>query len=604
MNLFSLLAELQRRNVHRAAIFYAGASWLLVQVATQVLPFFDIPASTVRFVVIAVVVGFPFAMLFSWFYEITPDGVKPESEIDHSLPAVRSGGKRLDRWIIAVLALAVVVLLAERLVPTKPVAVSIDKSIAVLPFTDLSPAHDQEYFSDGIAEELLNALARVQDLKVAGRSSSFSFRGRQEDLRSIGQKLGVAHILEGSVRKQGNRVRISAQLIQTRDGYQLWSDSYDSELTDIFDLQEQIARAITGQLQVILDGGQQQRLVPVATISPEAYALFLQATTTFNRRDGARFPEAIAALREAIRLDPDFARAHARLASIYAIAPTITTLDRELLLGSAEQAANTAMQLDPALAEPHAALGMVHTQRRNLIAARAALEKAVALDPQDVTAGFWLGTTMISGGYGRAGAAQLDQVLALDPLLPNGLSWRGTAYFNAGDAVRAENMLRKAVASGLVFGRYPLARLAHSQGRDAEAIADLRAGLGPLLAGLPDEASGVFAEGFFGDDAARSRALALVDGYLATAAPPISGVVPWALLNLGEPARALALSQAAQTRNDSLMMAELWSPRGEAARRLPQFAEFAQHFGLAALWDRYGAPDTCTRRAPGDYDCH
>ena len=291
MTAASLFVELKRRNVHRAAMFYAAAAWLLVQIATQVFPFFDIPNSTVRIVVIAVVIGFPFAMLFSWFYEWTPQGIKRESEIVHSDSITRETGKKLDkkldRAIIAVLSVAVVLLLANSFAPHKdasslaaaPAAAStslaVSKSIAVLPFTDLSPGKDQEYFSDGMAEELLNALAKVKDLKVAGRTSSFSFKGKNEDLRGIGKALGVTTILEGSVRKQGDKVRITAQLIQTDDGFHLWSESYDGDLKDVFELQERIARAITDALKIVLVGEQQQRLVPVATSDPEAYALFL-----------------------------------------------------------------------------------------------------------------------------------------------------------------------------------------------------------------------------------------------------------------------------------------------------------------------------------------
>lgn len=605
----SFFAELQRRNVHRAAVFYAGAAWLLVQVATQVLPFFHIEERVVRWIVVAAVIGFPFVLLFSWFYEWTPQGIKRESEIERSASITPQTGKKLDRAIIAVLGLAVVLLLANTLLPRKqaePAATPAipAKSIAVLPFTDLSPAHDQEYFSDGMAEELLNALAKVKDLKVAGRTSSFSFKGRNEDLRSIGQALAVANILEGSVRKQGNRVRITAQLIQVADGYHLWSETYDGDLTDVFDLQEHIARAITGQLQAILDGGQRQRLVPVATGSPEAYALYLRATTTFNRRDGAHFPEAIAALQEAIRLDPKFARAHARLAALYAISTSVTSIDRYEADANAEREAQIAMQLEPALAEPHAALGLIYGQGRQQLAGRRELEQAVALDPDDVTANFWLATQLITYGYRAQGIARLDRVLAIDPLLSIALLWRGFEYLNAGDREPARRMLQQSVDGGLVFGRYGLAMVAHEDGRDAQAVDDMAQGMQVFLSSFPDGAGRVLAQGFYGPPAARAPALALVDAYLAGKPRLISGVAPWALLLLGEPARALEVAQAGPTRNDALFFARLWAPSGDAARRLPQFAEFARKTSLADLWDEYGPPDSCHRVAPGDYVCN
>src|SRR5471032_241986 len=256
MNFF---AELKRRNVYLAAAFYAAAAWLLVQIATQVFPFYDVPGWAIRWVIAAVLIGFPFALLFSWFYEWTPEGIKRESEVDRSESIVRETGRKLDRWIIATLGVAVVLLLASTFVLHKDageVAAASAKSIAVLPFTDLSPAHDQEYFSDGMAEEILDALAQVTDLKVAGRTSSFYFKDKNEDLRAIGKALGVANILEGSVRKQGDKVRITAQLIRTEGGFHLWSESYDGSMTNVFELQERIARAIADQLKVVLVGDQ------------------------------------------------------------------------------------------------------------------------------------------------------------------------------------------------------------------------------------------------------------------------------------------------------------------------------------------------------------
>jgi TolB-like protein/Tfp pilus assembly protein PilF len=616
------LAELRRRNVLRAAAFYAASGWLLVQIATQVLPLFHIDEWVLRWIVVAAVFGFPFAMLFSWLYEWTPQGIKRETEIQAGASVTTQSGKRLDRWIIAVLGLAVVVLLANqfanRFVPRSgnaadtlqtQTAVAIStaaiptKSIAVLPFTDLSAAHDQEYFSDGMAEELLNALAKVKDLKVAGRTSSFSFKGRNEDLRSIGKALGVANILEGSVRKQGEHVRITAQLIQTEDGYHLWSESYDGELTDIFDLQEKIARAITAQLRVILSDSHAQRLVPVATDNPQAYALYLQATVVFNRRDGAHFAGAIAALQEAIRLDPKFARAHSRLAALYSVATNYTAIKLDEADAAAEREARLAIELDPELAEPVAVQGRIASIERRWFEARKRLEQAVALDTADTSANFWLAIELIGTGYCTEGIAQLDRTLAIDPLLPNALDWRGTHYLFAGDRVSARHMLEQARDAGLAGSQRGLAFLAHEQGRDAEAIDNLSRGAEVFLVNFPAGAGRILAEGVFGDAAARARAVALVDTYLATRPKIISGGAPWALLLLGEPERALALTAVAPTSNDTLMMRWLWSPFGAAARRLPQFPEFVRKIGLAALWDRYGAPDDCHALAPLDYRC-
>jgi TolB-like protein/Tfp pilus assembly protein PilF len=602
----SFIAELRRRNVLRAAAFYAAAGWLLVQVATQVFPFFHIPEWVVRAIVVAALLGFPFAMLFAWFYELTPEGIKLESEVDHSRSITRQTGRALDRWIIAVLGLAVVLLLANTFVVHRdaaPAAAVPDKSIAVLPFSDLSPQHDEEYFSDGMAEELLNALAKVQDLKVAGRTSSFSFKGRNEDLRSIGQQLAVANVLEGSVRKQGNKVRITAQLIHAADGYHLWSESYDGDLNDIFDLQERIARAITEQLRVVLAGGQQQRLVPVATENSDAYALYLRATTVFNHRDGPHFADAISELQEAIRLDPGYARAHARLASLYSIAVNYTPMPLDEALAATEREARAASALDAKLAEPYAALGEIYDTYRRPLDAREALFKAVALDPGDANASIWLGSVLYAEGYKAEGNAWFDKGLAIDPLLPIGLFYRGMTHLWAGELEPARRMNQQALDAGLPMAERTLGYIALQEGRRDEAATHLARGERAFVVGLPGETPEVMARAIAGDAAARTQGLAIIDAYLAQHADgPISGAVPWALMMLDEPAQALAVGGARLSNNDGPFFFTLWGPYGAAVRRQPQFPEFTRQVGWAGVWDRYGPPPGCARAGAG-YRC-
>ncbi len=285
MNGGKLFAELKRRNVFRAAAFYAASGWLLVQVATQVFPFFHVAEWVVRWIVLASVVGFPFAMAFSWFYEWTPRGFQLESEISPNESKTRQTGKKLDRWIIATLSLAVVLLLTHELIlrnegrvaGASAVAKIPGKSIAVLPFNDLSSGHDQELFSDGMAEEILNALARIKNLKVIGRASSFHYKGKDVSLPQIGTELGVANVLEGSVRKQGDKIRITAALTRTDSGEQIWSKNYDGTLSNIFDLQESCARDIASELNIVLADVSEKRLVDKVTDNPQAYALFVEA---------------------------------------------------------------------------------------------------------------------------------------------------------------------------------------------------------------------------------------------------------------------------------------------------------------------------------------
>ena len=614
----SVFAELQRRNVHRAAVFYAGAAWLLVQIATQVFPFFHAPDWVVRWIVVAALVGFPFAMLFSWFYEWTPQGIKRESEIDPAASITRQTGKAIDRWIIAVLGLAVVLLLADgfllrkdaspgAVVPTaEAVPVRVAKSIAVLPFTDLSPGKDQEYFSDGMAEELLNALAKVKDLKVAGRTSSFQYKGKNADLRVVGHELGVANILEGSVRKQGDKVRITAQLIQTEDGFHLWSETYDGELSDVFALQERIARAITDQLKVILQGNQQQQLVNAGTSNVEAYALFLQATAIYNRRDYEHMDAAIAALEQALTLDPHFERAQARLAAIYVVYDNKSKPWTELAV-LAERNARKAIELDASLAEPYAVLGRVYFESRRFADAHAAFKHALELEPQDVTANFWWAMELIITGYTRAGDAQLDRALALDPAQPNAQLWRALEYSFAGNQDAAQRAAQRAADLGLSFAAYAQAEVAHAQGDNAKAIVYMaqRWTLNVLACGVPaPDAGDIVHAGMYGGAAeVRVKTLAIVEQCVASQPDPTPFWTTSALLRLDQPSRALTVAQIRLTDNEDFLFQMLWSPYGNAARRLPEFAEFARKTGLAQVWDKYGAPDVCHRIAPHDYTC-
>ena len=405
------------------------------------------------------------------------------------------------------------------------------------------------------------------------------------------------------MRKQGNKVRITAQLIKAKDGFHLWSRTYDGELTDVFELQERIARAITDELKVVLQGDPRARLVPVATRNPEAYALYLQATAIFNRRDGSRFADAISQLEQALVLDPGYARAHSRLAALHAVTPSYSARDVKASLAAAEKHARRAIELDSSLAEPHAVLGLLLSHQRRWEEQGAAFQRALELDPDDVTANFWYATTLIVEGYSRRGAEVLDRVLVLDPILPNALMWRGTQLFNVGELDPAERLLQRANDLGLFYVGLGLSAVSDARGRKEEAVERITPALRVFLGDFAPGSAEVLARGIFGDDAARAKALALVEGYLATKPAVVSGIAPYALLRLGQPERALEVLQAGPTGNDALVFGVVWGPYGRAVRTLPAFPEFARKVGLAEYWDRHGAPDGCRRVAPGDYRC-
>jgi len=587
-------ATLKQRKIVQWALAYVAAAFALIQVLDVVAQRFGWSDSIERALIIALAIGFFVTIVLAWYHG-------------------ERGAQRVSGMELLILALLLTIggAIAWRFAPSAPPSVAApaasasiaEKSIAVLPFADLSPGHDQEYFSDGMAEELLNALAKVKDLKVAGRTSSFSFKGKNDDLRAIGKVLGVANILEGSVRKQGEKVRITAQLIRTDNDFHLWSETYDGDLSDVFALQERIARAITEKLAVVLNGDSAQPLVKVATTNSEAYALYLQASGIFNRREGARFSEAIAELEQALKLDPKFARAHARLAAIYALEPIYVVDATEASRAATEREAALASALDPTLAEPYAALGAMYGLAGRWTDARIASDRSLAIDADDVNVVFWAGVGAINSGYTKRGCELLDRVLASEPLLPNALLWRGIEYVYTGDLTRGETLLRRAADVGLAHVGIGLHMVEAAHGRTAEAKQQLANGLHALAAGLAADAPAVVAAGVYGNAAEHAVAAALIEQVEAGQSGRISAFVPYSLLQLGESTRALSVVQQQLTSNDALFMHVIWSPAQRATRASPEFKAFTRKVGLVDLWDRYGPPDVCKRLAPGDYAC-
>ena len=454
----SLFAELKRRNVFRASAAYLALGWVVTQVTSTVAPALHLPDWIVPVVVWIGVIGFPFVVVFSWVFELTPEGLKRERDIasDESIKQVTA--RRLDHIAIGLLALAIVLLAADRFfvragAPSTATAARTDttkdvsaaasasapashapaassappaseKSIAVLPFADLSPGHDQEYFSDGMAEEILDALAQVQDLKVAGRTSSFFFKGKNETLQAIGAALGVAHVLEGSVRTQGTKVRITAQLIHTRDGFHLWSQSYDGDLSDVFQLQERIARAITDQLKVVLDGGQKVRLAQKGTSSVDAHQQYLRGRFFWNARGIDNLQNAVAAFKAALAADPDYAEAWAGLAQTYALLPEYSVLDtaskgRIDSVALALEAADHALQLDPDSSAALLARAYVRSMFQfDWPGAEADYRAAIAGNAHDAGAHHWYAELLMYQRRWAEADIQYDAALAIDPLRP------------------------------------------------------------------------------------------------------------------------------------------------------------------------------------------
>ena len=320
----SFFAELKRRNVLRAAAFYAASAWLLVQVATQVFPFFHVSEWVVRWIVMAAIIGFPFAMLFSWYYEWTPQGIQRESAIAPDESLTRQTGKKLDRWIIAILGAAVVLLLANTFVLHKDTrnanarAVP-DKSIAVLPFDNRSGDRSQDYFADGLTDELTTTLARISALKVIARASAARYKGTDKSASLIGRELGVATLVTGSVLRAGGRVRYTAELVSASTQTTLWADSYERGERDIFALQAEVASAIAKAIAVRLSPDETTRLASSRPVDPKAFDEYLRGRSLWNQRSEPAVREALIHFQNATRIAPDFALGFAGLADSYII---------------------------------------------------------------------------------------------------------------------------------------------------------------------------------------------------------------------------------------------------------------------------------------------
>jgi len=411
------LSELKRRNVLRVAAFYAAAGWLLVQIATQVLPVFEAPTWTMRVVVVAVVLGFPLALVFAWFYELTPEGLKRENEVGRSQSVARSTGRKLDRCIIGVLAAAVVALLANQFVPHKN---ALGKAIAVLPLVNDTGDPNSEYFSDGLSEELISALAQIKELKVIGRTSSFHFKNSNEESKVIGAALGVGYLLEGSVRKSAGRARIAVNLVRAADGANAWSQIYDRALPDIFAVQAEIAQSVAGALKVALLGEAEKNPDAPSNQNFDAYTAYLQGRYYEQRYTATDLRKAIGFYDAAIRSDPHYALAYAALSKSWWALGDITGEDVAEANRKARAAAERAVAEDPNSAEGHSALGQILVSvDRNAKGAEAEFRRAAELAP--ASADPKIGLSSIIGDFGQIEEAVelLQQAVRLEPLSTN-----------------------------------------------------------------------------------------------------------------------------------------------------------------------------------------
>jgi len=596
----SFFNELKRRNVLRVGAAYVVGAWLLIQVVETIFPLFGFDEAPARIVVIVLAIAFVPVLILAWAFELTPEGLKKESEVDRTQSIAPNTGKKLDRVIMVVLALALGYFAFDKFVLTpqrdaEQLAVLEEqktteveharqagrteamvesygeKSIAVLAFQDMSQDKDQEYLSDGIAEELLNLLAKVPELRVISRSSAFSYKGKSIKLAQVAEELNVAHILEGSVRKAGNQVRITAQLIEARSDTHLWSQTYDRTLDDIFAIQDEIAAMVVEQLKITLFGA----TPTVQETNPEAYSLFLQARHLGRRQTTMGIEQSIALYEQALALDPGYAAAWDGLAASYSnqASKGIRPVDEGYAL--ARETADKALSIDPDYALAHDLLGWIAMVYDNdLSAAARHYERALALEPANPHILGNAASLLKSLGRLDQAIALNEYVSARDPVDPIGHAKLGRSYFYAGRWAETitsyQTVLR--LSPGYIGAHYRIGTALLFKGELEAALATMQVEEfeGYRLIGL------IMAHNALGQAQASDEVLAeLIDKYERDAAFNIAYVLAYR----NEADRAFAWLDKAVEYGDSGMAEIVGKPEFRNIQNDPRWPTFLESIG-------------------------
>jgi len=599
----SFFSELRRRNVFRVGIAYLIGAWLVMQISDVVLNNIEAPGWVFKAIMLLVGIGLPVSLFFAWAFELTPDGVKREADVDRSHSIRRETGRKLDRSIIVILMIALAYFVWEsrfeekgekgpdtfsglpaeqtsQVVGQKMYPAPFPQSVAVLPFVNMSSDPEQEYFSDGITEEIINALVKIPGLSVPARTSVFGFKGQQGDVRLIGEQLGVAHVLEGSIRSQGTQVRITAQLIKVDDGFHLWSETFDRQLENIFAVQEEIAAAIatvlTGEL------GLNVATVPNQTRNMEAYDMYLQGRALLRNRD----PKAVEVLEKATQSDPGFAPGWAALAIAY----QSVTYDEKTV-----PTAEKALQLDPNNVDALDALASALRSQRRWIEAEKLFDRALAIDPHSselledyaeflayvgrtdealkvTTRGYEIDPNLVPMAMAHMEAllsnGQLDEALAtLNRVIADntGQRWLAGAtlliYLALGDIELGDEFITKLIHSE---EQRPVVTAILMNPADKEAIAELKTWFTEESVTETHYARGARMARHLLAYAGESDYVLDVD--LATMQKEIFGLEEWA-----------------------------WTPNLKSVRQNPRYEQYLQKAGLIEYWDATTWPDWCKR---------
>jgi len=494
VNFKSFFAELKRRNVYKVAVAYAVVAWLLLQAASIFLPAFDAPPWVMKIFIIVIIFGFPVALIFSWAFEITPEGIKLESEIEPNKSIARRTGRKIVAVTIALAVVAAGLFVYQMLrsqvgTPLRgvrsgdakdegrlgePSLPAPHKSIAVLPFDNLSRDPDNAYFCEGVQDEILTRLAKVADLKVISRTSTQHFKSTPDNLPQIAKQLGVAHILEGSVQKAGDQVRVNVQLINALTDAHLWAETFDRKLTDIFAVESEIAKTIAETLQARLTGSEKTSIAKTPAVNPEAYELYLRGKFFAEKRTGADLRKSIEYYDQAIAKDPNYPLAYVGLADSHLLLSAYGAISPKESIPPAKAALKKALDLDDSLAQAHASSGLLATLELDLDRAIRELERAIQLNPNYATAHHWLALPLMAIGQFDRAIVEAKRAIELDPLSLICNSDLGWIYFNARRYDEAEAQARKTLEmdSRFAVAHYYLGEVFQFKGRLNDAIAE------------------------------------------------------------------------------------------------------------------------------------
>jgi TolB-like protein len=596
-------AELKRRHIYRVGAAYVVAAWVLIQVVDVLSQVFALPSWIAQPAIVLLVIGFPIALVAAWMIES-----KPHEAV---ASAVRSKTTTVDWMLFGAVTLLIAVTGYQQLVRPPNVATPPSPttaiSVAVLPFSNLSGDASQEFFSDGMTEEITSALARVQGLTVLARTSAFEFKGQNRNIREIGQALNARYLIEGSVRREGDRVRITAQLVQADNGANVWTESYDRQLTSVFATQEDIARAIAGALRVPLGLGQGQQLVSNRTNNPESYDQYLRAKALVRARGLTPLTEAVSLLEQVVERDPNYAPAWALLSRAYGFqvsyGPALRTGSleaaariREAAAEKEERAAREAIRLDPKHPLGYAALGVVQIGRGNRVEGEDLYRQALALDPNDTDVLYtYIGSLTGAAGRLREAVRLSERLRMLEPFVP---------IYNvmASDALRMNGQARAAIAilealppdaAGGYLRNVTLAQAYAAEGRFAEAADTLLLirSEAQLSRRSVEEAAGLL----------RSAPTRVVD---PSSLPVLEGELNFVYLYVGAPDRVFEyLERQLAINRYTSTLGDLWFPEFASLRKTERYKALVRTPGIDSYWRARGWPDLCRPVGADDFVC-